>query len=388
MTTPPIDVILNCQFGLRRLLRNTAFHTLKENTITAADITPDKEPDIRMHISNVATSIIADPSLILNNSYTPLERQNDWKSLCKWFPLNYKAEIISISANRRTGHKLLDHYMTHFYDVGNHKGRSLRSLLTETYRADIEKALMFNLIYHNTPYKSEIRRSLIMTKGGSMITKYKAVTAKALVSYYRARRVLDPCIGWGGRMLGTLAADAEYVGCEPDPNTADALRKILNDPAISPKHRASACILENPCEDVLTTEIAAMPKFDMVLTSPPYFNLELYTAGEQSTTRYPTWDDWVTKWLKPVILGSLAALRDGGVSCWSVKNFKTDRQYNLSDIVHEIHKEAGWVLTKTVEVEGPSRMGTGRIGKDGKASRKSKEETYCFTKAIRTTGFE
>jgi hypothetical protein len=160
------------------------------------------------------------------------------------------------------------------------------------------------------------------------------------------------------------------------------LRNILADPGISAEYRGRATVFQRPCEDVLTTEIAAMPKFDMVLTSPPYFNLELYTAGEQSTLRYPTWNEWVTGWLKPVILGSLDALREGGVSCWSVKNFKTDKQYNLRDVVIEVHKETGWGLTKTIEIDGPSRMGTGRINKDGKASRKSKEETYCFMKGL------
>lgn len=381
ITTPSIDSILNQRFALRQLLRNKAHHTLIDGTVPAADLTPDKEPEIRTHISNIATAIIADPALILNDTYDAHILKRDWDSLCLWSPLDDAGEVSAISANTRKGHKLLDHYMKHFYDVGNHANRTLRSLITEGHRELIEKALMLNLMHHSTPYKSEIRRAIIMSIGGnSTVTKYKAVTAKALVAYYGARRVLDPCIGWGGRMLGALAANAEYVGCEPDPNTVAALRKILDDPAISSEHRGRARIFESPCEDVLSTEIAAMPQFDMVLTSPPYFNLELYVAGEQSTSRYPIWEDWVAGWLKPVILAALAALREGGVSCWSVKNFKTDRQYNLGDMVIAIHKEAGWTLSKTVQVDGPSRMGTGRIGKDGKASRKSKEETYCFTK--------
>ena len=121
----------------------------------------------------------------------------------------------------------------------------------------------------------------------------------------------------------------------------------------------------------------------MILTSPPYFNLELYTAGEQSTVTHPTWDSWVADWLKPVILGCLARLKEGGVSCWSVKDFKTDKAYGLVAAVTAIHKEAGFTLIKTIKMQGVGRMGINRINTEGKATRKSEEDTYCF----RFTGF-
>lgn len=378
MTTPTIDIILNHRFALRQLLQNKKYHTLVDGTIPASDLTPEKEPIIRAHIKNIATALIENPDCILIDKYTPEEIKKEWLSLQKWVALTDTGDIVKISAQTRVGQKILDNYMTHFYDVGNYMGRTLRSLITEDYRHIIEKAVLLNLMNHSTPYKSELRRSIIMAIGGnSTVTKYKASTAKAIVQYYGAKRVLDPCIGWGGRMLGSLSAGAEYVGCEPDPNTATGLRNILNDPAIS-HYRDRAHIYEMPCEDVLSTEIASLPLFDMVLTSPPYFNLELYTAGEQSTVRYPTWNDWVEGWLKPTILGALSCLKETGVSCWSVKNFKTDKQYNLRDVVEEIHKEVGWKLVKTIQVDGPSRMGINRIGTDGKENRKSKEETYCF----------
>jgi DNA modification methylase len=120
-----------------------------------------------------------------------------------------------------------------------------------------------------------------------------------------------------------------------------------------------------------------MEKFDIVLTSPPYFNLELYTAGDQSTLAYKTWEDWTEKWLKVVILGCLACLKDGGVSCWSVKNFKSDKKYPLADVTKKIHKDAGWELIKTVTMTGSGRPGGKRI-EGGEEKRGSEEETFCF----------
>jgi hypothetical protein len=247
---------------------------------------------------------------------------------------------------------------------------------------------------HSTPYVSELRRMLTMTGGLGNVTKYGAATTKAIVQYFGAKRILDPCIGWGGRMLGTLAAadDTYYVGCEPDPATFKALNDIMADTLlIKEKHRT--ILFPHTIEDSLL-EIQAMPKFDMILTSPPYFNLELYTAGEQSAAKFPTWDDWVSKWLKPTIMGCLATLTPTGTSCWSVKNFKTNKAYPLADTVKKIHIDAGWQLVKTVAMTGSARPGAKRIemvsetvtNVDGikstitlkKETRLSEEETFCF----------
>jgi len=200
-------------------------------------------------------------------------------------------------------------------------------------------------------------------------------------------------------MLGTLAAGptTTYVGCEPDPNTAQGLMDILNDPALPTTVSDRAEIYENPIEHALS-ELQTLPKFDLVLTSPPYFNLELYTAGTQSTRTWTTWDDWVAHWLKPTILGCLACLTPTGTSCWSVKNFKTDRAYPLADVTKQIHQEAGWRLVKTVKMTGSARPGANRMtnteetytAADGttqrrtvrQESRQSEEETFCFQRLV------
>jgi 16S rRNA G966 N2-methylase RsmD len=314
---------------------------------------------------------------VLVDSYTRDERAKDWLSLEKKVVFE-NGDVIPIDTRTRPGHKILDHFMTHFYDVKNYKGVSVRDLFTQE---SLEKALMQNIQMHSTPYVSEIRRMIVMTGGLGSVTKYRTVTSKAIVQFFGAKRVLDPCCGWGGRMLGTLAAakDTGYVACEPDPNTFKGLKGILEDTAIPLAVRSRARVLEKPAELGLS-ELLSLEKFDLVLTSPPYFNLELYTAGDQSTTVHKTWEDWTEKWLKPVILGCLACLKEGGVSCWSVKDFKSDKKYPLAEVTKKIHKDAGWVLVKTVTMTGSGRPGGKRI-EEGKEKRESEEETFCFRRA-------
>ena len=368
--------IKNTRFGTRKLLANEAYH-LSETSIPKTELTEEKEPHIRAKFKILAKQIVDCSNTVLVDSYTRDERAKDWLSLEKKVVFE-NGDVISIDTRTRPGHKILDHFMTHFYDVKNYKGVSVRDLFTQE---SLEKALMQNIQMHSTPYVSEIRRMIVMTGGLGSVTKYRTVTSKAIVQFFGAKRVLDPCCGWGGRMLGTLAAakDTAYVACEPDPNTFKGLKGILEDTAIPLAVRSRARVLEKPAELGLS-ELLSLEKFDLVLTSPPYFNLELYTAGDQSTTVHNTWEDWTEKWLKPVILGCLACLKEGGVSCWSVKDFKSDKKYLLAEVTKKIHKDAGWVLVKTVTMTGSGRPGGKRI-EEGKEKRESEEETFCFKRA-------
>ena len=387
---PPLHEILNIQYSLRNRSTNAKHHNSKES-VPADELTEELQPQLHADIRAIAAAIVADPDSILTTSYTEQERRVDWTSLQKKQVLSAADEILPLDSRSKPGHKILDHHMRHFWDVKNYKGVSVRSLITA---AAMEKALLQNVKMHSTPYVSELRRMLTMMGGLGNVTKYGAATTKAIVQFFDAKLVLDPCIGWGGRMLGTLAADTDtyYVGCEPDTTTFAALDAIVADPVMY-ADTDRVHLLPQTIEDSLL-EIQEMPKFDMVLTSPPYFNLEIYTAGDQSTIKYPTWNDWVTKWLRPTILGCLAALKPTGTSCWSVKNFRTDKAYPLADTVKKIHEIAGWRLVKTVAMTGSARPGVSRIqeveeeviGEDGtktitkvkKETRLSEEETFCF----------
>jgi hypothetical protein len=351
---------LDKRFALRKLLTNTQYHT-SETSIPKEALTAEKEPALRPKLAQIAQQLVAAPDTLLIDRYEPAERKKDWVALQKKIVVD-GGVVLAIDARSRPGHKILDHHMPHFYSVANHKGVSVRSLMTQE---ALEKALITNVAMHSTPYRSEIRRMLTMTGGLSSVTKYRTVTAKAIVQFFGAKSVLDPCAGWGGRMLGALAAGATYVGCEPDPNTAAGLRAILADVS------GNAKIIESPAELV----VAQQEKVDLVLTSPPYYNLELYTSGPQSVCAHPTWVDWSEKWLRPLILACLDRIHDGGTSCWSVKNFKSDKSYPLADFTKEVHKNAGWNLVKTVTMTGSGRMG---------AAKSSEEETFCFK---RTTAF-
>ena len=260
---------------------------------------------------------------------------------------------------------IIKKHMSHIYEVKNYKGINIKGLWNKT---NLIKAIRTNRKSHSTPYVSEIVRQLGFVCGNSKVTIYRPLLTKRIVEYFGAKSVLDVCIGWGGRMLGSVAInDVQYTGIEPFTKTYRGLNEIKNKLGLD-----RATIYNGIAENILPT--LENNSFDLALTSPPYYNLEIYSDEVTQSHHYGTYEIWINKFLKPVVYGVIDKLKDTGVSCWSVKNFKTDKKYNLFDDVVQLHKNKGWGLTDEEFYVGNSVRPGMKIKKLGK------EITYIFKK--------
>lgn len=157
-------------------------------------------------------------------------------------------------------------------------------------------------------------------------------TARDIAKAYelsRHWRVLDPCGGWGGRMIGFSTAVDSYTCCEPSTRTAAGLRRLA---AWLQRFHPEfvATVHEAPFEDV-DLEPAS---FDFALTSPPYYDTERYAPGESTNSfnRYASFDAWCAGFYEPLIHRTMAALKPG---CAFVINIGS-RKYPLSERLREI----------------------------------------------------
>jgi very-short-patch-repair endonuclease len=102
--------------------------------------------------------------------------------------------------------------------------------------------------------------------------------------------VLDPCAGFGARMLGFYAAypDGVYVGVEPNPDTFAELVELNS---ILGK---SSILINDRFEAVDTDEL----QYDLAFTSIPYWNLEIYSTDH--TQHYENLNDWQNKFLNKI----------------------------------------------------------------------------------------
>ena len=254
--------------------------------------------------------------------------------------------------------------MTHIYDVKNYKGVCIKSLWTV---GNIRKVLIINRKSHSTPYVSEIIRQLGFMSGSSKVTMYRPLLTKRIIEYFNCKNILDICVGWGGRMLGSSSIEnVKYTGIEPCTKTFNGLVNIKNELQLE-----DVILYNDTAENILPT---LTDKYDLAITSPPYFNLEIYSDEDTQSHKYGNYENWIEHFLKPVVYGVINKLTDDGKSCWSVKNFKTDKKYNLYDDVVKLHNDKGW---KQLDIE----FYVGNCVRPG-LNKKSKEITYVFTKYL------
>ena len=296
-----------------------------------------------------------------NNSLTDINK--DWTNL-----KNKKIENNYISSTSTVGLPIIKRYMPHIYEVKNFKGTNVSGLWNIE---NIKTALLINRKTHSTPYVSEIIRQLGFMAGTSKVTIYRPLLTKRIIEYYNPNSVLDVCVGWGGRMLGTACKpNVKYTGIEPFTKTFNGLKSIKDKLNLD-----NVTLYNDTAENVLPT---LTEKYDLALTSPPYWNLEIYSDEETQSHHYGNYDEWYEHFLKCVVFGVIDKLNDNGKSCWSVKNFKTDKQYNLYDDIVKLHSEKGWKkIDDEFYVGNCVRPG---VKNKGSNSAKGKEITYVFVK--------
>ena len=251
-------------------------------------------------------------------------------------------------------------YMPHICEVEDHKGSNILKLWT---REKITKAFK-SLDKPNRTVNSnfsEFKRAIKFNP----VTLYSPIMTKSIVKALDCKTVFDPCIGWGGRMIGTtcLGKDYHYTGCEPFTKTFNGLENMAKDLDIGDQ----VTLYNRGVETVL--EELDDKKFDMCLTSPPYFDLEVYSHEDtQSIKKYDTYEEWIDKFIKQII--EYVCTHVEKYSCWSVKNIKTDKKYNLLDDVIRIHSENGWKLERQFSIK---KNTTKNKNADG-------DVTYVFSK--------
>lgn len=158
--------------------------------------------------------------------------------------------------------------------------------------------------------------------------------------------VLDPCSGYGGRLLGAVASTrhVRYIGADIEPASVVANQKLAEFLGVSDR----VIQLERAVEDPTPWESA-----NLVLLGPPYYDRENY--GEASTaarTRYPTYSVWCEKFLMmlldkaltaaPRVALNLGVIRDGG----AVYDLPADACKIAHKLGARVERNLTWILSK------------------------------------------
>jgi len=134
--------------------------------------------------------------------------------------------------------------------------------------------------------------------------------------------ILDPCGGWGGRMIGVSVVCNSYTCFEPSSLTYAGLQELDNFiRLLNPDFKATVNCM--PYEDAELQD----DYYDFAITSPPYYDTEEYTSEESnSLNRYSDFDSWCNGFYFPLIENTMKALKSDGVFVLNI----ADRKYPLS----------------------------------------------------------
>lgn len=156
-----------------------------------------------------------------------------------------------------------------------------------------------------------IRKSLRIF-GGYSVSNFRPTVAKYIYETYGVPngRVLDPCAGYGGRLFAAMVSGMDYIGVDPDARQIAGNEKMAADIIrLSDGHCTRPLLIDKPFED-----LDLVYEYDLVFTSPPYFDKEKYSyEPSQSFIRYPKYDVWVARFLTALIKKSYGALKPGRV---------------------------------------------------------------------------
>lgn len=162
--------------------------------------------------------------------------------------------------------------------------------------------------------KNELRVCLSLRK--YICAQFKPNAAKVLYDYLGVQNALDISAGWGDRLCGFMASEKGelYVGIDPRKEN----HPIYQQQAEFYKRnngffetQKEARFIMSPAEDADLSMYE--DTFDLVFSSPPYFNVERYSYDDtQSWVRYKNIDAWNKNFLHKTIANVWPTIRKGG----------------------------------------------------------------------------
>ena len=137
-----------------------------------------------------------------------------------------------------------------------------------------------------------------------------------VLRYFKPKTWLDPSAGWGDRLVSAIAYGCEYVGTDPNSCMHPYYKSIID--TLGDGNYDKYQLIESPFEEFSTRR-----KFDMVFTSPPFFDLEEYSQEEtQSVVKYPSLEMWIENFVKDLCMNSIKYCKKGGHIAFYVNNAK------------------------------------------------------------------
>ena len=174
-------------------------------------------------------------------------------------------------------------------------------------------------------------------------------------------------------MLGAMTSNMRfhYTGIDPNTDTfrgLDALGSLVNEVM------GTDYEMYNTVSEEFDPETGA---YDAAFSSPPYFNLEIYTdEPTQCMNRYTNMDAWFEHYVEPTLRMLHKGLDKDGIYAVNIADYKIAKEeFKILDRWIELSKKMNFEYQETVQMMLNTRPGVG----NGKMDKVQKfEGVYIF----------
>lgn len=189
---------------------------------------------------------------------------------------DYFSEIVRIRCNFKNNKSPFDYWVQHYKNFEKMDIKNLRDKM-----------------YRETKFCNNFRVSVAMT----------------IFDLFNANKVLDISAGWGDRLIAAIGYGVKkYVGVDPNEDLHPCYAKII-ETLVEQSRRKNFVLIKDGFE------YAKIPKckYDLVFSSPPFFDLEEYSVSEKdSLVTHPTAQSWYDDFLIPSLNKAYSNLIIGG----------------------------------------------------------------------------
>lgn len=209
------------------------------------------------------------------------------KALKDWSEIQNKTaeEIQNINGRSRLGCNLIDYYFfeQRIETIGN-KGINFFKFVDEIDFYKTKKYIQTLLLFcdNNNRYKDSLVKKYYYCYGlcFGRINAFKITNALQIYNTYSPKvAVMDPFCGFGGRLVAAMMKNINYIGIDLNKDLEPGYNKLLND-----FREKTTSKIELLFQDSNTIDYTAYKnKYDMVFTSPPYENIEIYKHSEKKS---------------------------------------------------------------------------------------------------------
>jgi len=213
-----------------------------------------------------------------------------------------KSDLSKVTNETRIGNKFVDYFtFLERLETVSKKGVSYFEFIKDTEYH--KKKYIQNLLKYQKGDDKHVALYRVFKLHCGSIGLFKPLTAMEIYSRFKPKSILDFTMGWGGRLVGACALDIpNYIGIDSNKQLKEPYQRMVK----LLKQLGTKTKIKLMFKDALKVDYSKLD-YDCVLTSPPYYNVEVYEGMKPKED-----EEWEQEFYIPLFLETYKHLKKGG----------------------------------------------------------------------------